>query len=352
MKNLTILLYFFILFILLISCTNKKNNYQLNNDIIIDHIDKSKIERKDLKGENIIVDSYYIDMNGAMMEYSRKNNILVFRNAEYNKDKPYFLIYSIDKNKIIKEAGKKGEGPTDFLKPDFIINDKLEDKIGYLLDFGNYKLYDIDNQFNFIFKKKLGINDDTNILGLFLLDDSLAVSISHNSKKGLLINILNNGKIRQIYDLSILPSVNFFYAYNGTLQINHKMKRMMYAYKFFNEIHFFDFEGKALKILRGKDKNRNKSDGIDEWLDNPYTPMYYMSSYSTDKYVYLQYAEERTLSEPFKEYTIIDQYDWDGNFIMEYKLDKPHGIICADDEKRLFYFLTTTEDDPLYLYKY
>jgi hypothetical protein len=348
MKRLYIIFYLTLLIPIFICCNDRSKS---KNEILIDN-GKNEKEIKMLEGTNIVINDNYIDMKGAIMEYSKNKNILVFRNAEYNNNKSYYLIYSIDNNKIIKEFGKKGQGPNELIHPSMIVNNEYDNKFGYLVDFGNYKLYDIDNDYNLIYNHKIEWAENLNVLDLFPINDSTFIALTHNSKNGLYINIVSNNNIKQLYDLSILSSVNFFYAYTGTLQINFKLERMMYAYKFFNEIHIFDFNGNNIKKIIGKDKNRNKGNGTEEWLDNPNTSMYYMRSYSTDKYIYLLYAEERTLSEPFKEYTIIDQYDWEGNFINKYKLDKSYGILCVDDETKIFYYLTSDEDDPLYIYKY
>lgn len=314
-------------------------------------LDVCQIDVVELEGEHIIIEDAFVDMKGAFISIDDKGNTLYMRNGEWNSDEePYFIAYSLKEKKVISKFGYRGSGPNEFLYPSLILSDSNE-FIGHIFDHSTGKFFVVDANYDLTYISKYPKEDVlNNAVHFYPVSDSILYTLQHHAKNGWYIYKDTERESELIHNLALLTDVTFFYAYAGEIGFNLKKQRMMYAYKFFREIHLLDLEGNIIRKITGKDKNRRRSNDIDEWLDNPHTPMYYWGSFGTDNYFYIGCQEERVLSEPFKKYSLIEQYDWNGNVIRRIKLNKPYGSFCVDKEDNRLYLLSSEEDDPLYVF--
>ncbi len=340
------LLPIFVLLFCITGCQSAKNDD--SGDVDLDALTVNTIVPK---GKHIIIKEAFVDMEGAFISIDNKRNLLYMRNGEWgDEDEPYFVAYSLKERKVISKFGHRGNGPNEFLYPSLILSNNSESP-GSIFDRSTGKIFTLDKNYNQTYTGKYKKEEVLyNSVHFYYFSDNLLFTLKNHSKNGWYIYRETEQDSELLYDLSLLPDVSFFYAYDGELGFNLKKNRMIYAYKFFREIHLLDLDGNLIRKIVGKDKNRNRSNDVDEWLDNPDTPVYYAGSAGTENYFYVGYREESVLFGPVKNYTLLEQYDWDGNLIRRIKLNKPYGSFCVDEEDKNLYLLTSNEDDPLYVF--
>lgn len=351
--------------IFLVSCNNRTSNSHAQhdatfaNDTILSprevDLDDVKWKTTRLTGKNKVVEDGFVDMKSTLW---KKGDTLIFRNAEFQRDS-YYLAYLLPDLKLIKKFGVYGVGPNEFLWPEFSVSKNDNERIGYIYDWDNGNYYEVDN--NFVIKRIDTFKDIVSrSLDVSFYNDSTAFYLGDGSQKGNCIYKYTKSKGfpgEVIHNLVLdPPGVDFFCAYDGAYGYNVPKNRLVYAYKFFREIHIMDMDGKLLRTLKGKDGNRTRTeDGIKAWLDNFEVPCYYGYCYPTDNYFYLVYSDGHTLGESvnktIKEESIIEQYDWNGNPIQRLVLDKKCGKhLLIDEKEKKIYINVYQEDDPLYIY--
>lgn len=351
--------------IFLVSCNNRTSNSHAQhdatfaNDTILSprEIDLDGMEWKTtrLTGKNKVIKDGFVDMKSTLW---KKGDTLIFRNAEFQRDS-YYLAYLLPDLKLIKKFGIWGIGPNEFEWPEITISRNDDKRVGYIYDRGNGNYYELSNDFTI---KRIDAFKDLpyRTLDVSFYNDSTAFYLGDASLKGR--NIYKYTKSKglpgeAIHNLVLNPpGVDFFLAYSGTYGYNVPKNRLVYAYKFFREIHIMDMNGKLLRTLKGKDGNRTRrEDGIKAWVDNFEVPCYYEYCYPTNNYCYLIYNNGYTLGEfvnkEAKAETIVEQYDWNGNPVQRFILDKTcqkHFLI--DEKEKKIYINVYQEDDPLYIY--
>lgn len=349
---------------ILVSCnTRTSNNAQQDavfaNDTILTprEIDLDDVEWKTtrLTGKHIVIEDGLVDPESTLW---KKGDTLIFRNAEYQTDN-YYLAYLLPEFKLIKKFCTRGMGPGELEEPELRISQNDDKRVGYIYDRANGNYYEVGNDFTL---KQIDTFEDLpyRTLDVSFYNDSTAFYLGSGSQKGNSIYKYTKSKGFPgdvIHNLVLdPPGVDFFYTYNGSYGYNVSKNRLVYAYKFFREIHIMDINGKILRTLKGKDGNRTRTeDGMKAWMDNFEVSMYYSNyCYFTDNYIYLEYYNGHTLGEfvnnTAKEETIIEQYDWNGNPIQRFVLDKRSQFFVIDERGKKIYFNFYREDDPLYIY--
>lgn len=356
----------FILF-MLASCKNQTHNNGSQQDAVFANdtiltpreINLDDIEWKTtrLTGKHTVIEDEggFVDMKSTLW---KKGDTVIFRNAEFQTDN-YYLAYLLPDLKLIKKFGIYGVGPNELLWPELTVSDNDNERIGYIYDWNNGNYYEVDNDFTI---KRIDTFKDivSRTLDVRFYNDSTAFYLGDASQKGNCIYKYTKSKGfpgEAIHNLALdPPGVDFFYTYDGAYGYNVSKNRLIYAYKFFREIHIMDMNGKVLRRLYGKDGNRTRTeDGAKAWMDNFEVPVYYTYCYPTDNYFYLVYSNGHTLGESWnktiKEESIIEQYDWNGNPVQRFILDKVCGKhFLIDEKEKKIYINVYQEDDPLYIY--
>lgn len=350
--------------LVLVSCNNRTGNKQSQqdaafaNDTVLTprEIDLDDVEWKttQLIGKNVVIEDGFVDMKSTLW---KKGDMLIFRNAEFQRAN-YYLAYSLPDFKLIKKFGIWGVGPDEFEQPELTISANDDSRIGYIYDWANGNYYELCNDFTI---KRIDAFKDLayRTLDVSFFNDSTAFYLNGGEEKGRTMYKYTKSKGfpgEAIHNLALdPPGVTFFYAYDGSYGYNVPKNRLVYAYKFFREIHIMDMNGKLLRTLKGKDGNRQREDGYKAWMDNFETPYYYEYCYTTNKSIYLVYNNGHTLGDfvnkKVKGESIIEQYDWNGNPIQRFVLDKTcqkHFLI--DEKEQKIYINVYQEDDPLYIY--
>lgn len=266
------------------------------------------------------------------------------------------ILFKLPEIKCLGYFGSIGQGPGDFLRPHLI---KTNDAgvICYVTDDTNYK--------NF-FK----LTDDYKLEQMpspfrdkpsWMLNEIYQVE----GQKYLMAEKADNGKIiteseligdsivtREIYNLNLRKEQSFWAAYLGNFAVNVKKNRMVYAYKFYRKLKFMDLEAKQIREIsfvneKGFDDNTLKiADGLDRNV------VYYYNIYAGEKYLYIGYSgiipvEANHLKDKF--YQQIEKYDWNGNPICKYRLDKS-GNWRIDEQEQKIYLASGRYDDPFFVY--
>lgn len=332
-----------------------------NPDTPLIRIDKINIPQQHLKGKQQLLEKEFVEMNGYA-SIQKTGDYMIFMNASARTDY-IFLIYTLPDFKFHKKFLKYGYGPNEFTNicVNFYPNPKKGEDIGYVFDSENGSYYSISSDFSIKEKKKFKDLGARFLESLHFLDDSTVVYLSMGGKGRFLFQYKESTTYPgfPLIDLQILPDVDFFYTYGISFKINPEKNRILYGYLFFNELHVRDLKGNLLRRITGPDKNRKiNSNDLHVWLDNLDRPMYYKTSFSTGSHFYIHYWDESTIGEYVrkenKQQTIIRKFDWNGNPICEFILDKTIGNsqFLVDEENKRIYILSSTEDDPLYIYTY
>ena len=90
-------------------------------------------------------------------------------------------------------------------------------------------------------------------------------------------------------------------------------------------------------------------------MDNFDNANYCQFSFSTENYVYLVNSNGGTLGQSVKNgvpnESIIEQYTWNGDPVRRIIVDKFFlDQFVIDEDRNKIYLLSSTEDDPLYIY--
>lgn len=357
---------FLLIVFVLMSCNNRADNKQSQvdaafaNDTVLTprqiDLDEIKWKTTQLTGKHKIIKDGLVDVGSTLW---KKGDTLIFRNAEYQTDS-YYLAYLLPEFKLIKKFGLEGMGPNEFDRPELTISANDDKRIGYIYDRANGNYYELCNDFAI---KRIDTFKDLpyRTLDTRFYSDSTAFYLNGGDEEGRMMYkyIKSKGFPGEAIHNLVLdpPGVTFFYAYDGPYGYNVSKNRLVYAYKFFREIHIMDMNGKLLRTLKGKDGNRTRAeDGIKAWMDNFEVPTYYEYCYPTDNFIYLVYNNGYTLGDFVNNKvggTIIEQYDWNGNPIQRFVLDKIcHLQILIDEKEQKIYINNSQEDDPLYIYDF
>lgn len=323
-------------------------------EILLDTIRWNTVK---LEGHHIIIEDEFIDMKGSFM--AKKNNLIFFRNALYRNWDYYYLAYSVPDFKLVKKFGTLGGGPEEFGSPRFFIDEKDTANIGSIYDISYGDYYKVRNDLSL---HKIAVYKDLCFKTLepcFYTDTTAFYLTGFDTKGAFLCKYNTNAGFpgEQLYDLKLKPTIDFSYAYTGDYAFSIKQNRLIYAYKFFREIHILDTNGTLLRTLKGKGGNDTKtSNDYSAWMDNLSNPTYYCDIFcQSDRYVYFVNSNGRTINDwltnkpPMN--TIIEQYDWNGTPIRRIELDKRTTTsVWVDEKENRIYLLASDEDDPIYVY--
>jgi hypothetical protein len=167
-----------------------------------------------------------------------------------------------------------------------------------------------------------------------------------STEKGKSIN-------KEIINLGLNPKRRSSFSYIGSFGVNAKKRRMVYAYKYFKIVKFFDMDTHEIKTINFeretfKENSVYKVNGLDANVTH------YWKISTSDKYVYLLYSGRTPVQvgrEMMKHkcYIYVEKYDWNGNPISKYKLDR-WGYFFADPNDNKIILCSADEDEPFFEY--
>jgi len=315
----------------------------------------------ELKGEQIIVDDLIFTPSEIKMVI--KDNYLIIRTR--NRDGA-FSILSLPDLRLIKTFGRIGRGPDELLAPKLFRNTD-PDILASIFDI-NGKIYDVlpsgamtSNNMNLPSRRELTsrgeiILSEYSVENPELMTDTL-LYFAGNSPTGKSIFTIggtDNIKVSEIQNLALNPRRKGWANYIGDFTINMEQTRMVYAYKYFKIVKFFDLEHNTVRTVNFERTEFDEStlyqaDGLDSNVTH------YWGICAGDRYVYMLYSGRtpgQVWSDNRKEnyYIFVEKYDWNGQPIVKYKLDQ-WGFFTVDEKNNTLYLVSTNDDDPFFKYQ-
>lgn len=313
----------------------------------------------ELKGENLVPDTFIWRTLQSMMVW--KGSKAVVSNNDFRGGSRPFLMFEYPSMRFIRKIGTIGNGPDEFMVTQVVpatddsllcyLYEETKDKL-YECDFeGNFKLYPYP--FDSSIKQGFSTKSDIYNVGkddfFYVNDSKTGKSIFRSTMNG------DSMSVQELYSLQLNPKRKSPFTYFGSFVVNPNQNRMVYAYKYFKILKFMDLDGENVRTLNfqqtGFDYGSLKiADGLDRNVTNYWGPISF-----DEKYVYIGY-NGRTPSDVAKElskgisYMYIEQYDWNGNPIRKYKLDRGGHAYVDSNENILI--LISGSDDPFWRYKF
>jgi hypothetical protein len=270
-------------------------------------------------------------------------------------DSYYFHVYNKLNLNYITKFGKKGRSPHEFFYPLPYITNTSHGANGSI-----FKFFDLNlKQEKIIDFSKYTNSPDSKFITSRMMDKNLSSSIE--------LNQLNNGCVAGkdidfsgglffIYDsisknkkwVDFIPKLKIeekyrVLAYYGLICSNSN--RIFYASRHFDEVLFFDNEGKLLKEyyfseIKKPILSKNFSGVASE------SPVYSMRSFCSDKYCYIIKVNLRfdELKESLFRPVQVLQFNWEGNLVKTYILDSLPKCFCVDENENTMYLVSADKN--------
>ena len=308
----------------------------------------------DLKGEQIIVDD--LIFKPSEIEMLIKDNIMVIKSRTQDG---MFALLSLPDLQYLESFGIMGNGPDEFMFPHLCKNTE-SNILATIVETTNGKIYDISsdgilkpNNIN-IPKAKSGSNYSGEYPGL-MTDTLLYFAANSLTGKSIFtIGGVDSIQVLEIQNLALDPKRKGWANYIGNFAINKEQTRMVYAYKYFKLVRFFDLVHNTVRTINFErdefdESTQYKIDGLDANVTH------YWGISSNEKYVYMLYSGRTPYqvgsdNNKGNYYIHVEKYDWNGEAIAKYKLDR-WGYFSVDEENNFLYLVSTNDDSSFFKYK-
>jgi len=307
----------------------------------------------ELKGEQIIVDS--LILKPKEIEMVIKDNFMVVKShVSYG----LFMLLSFPELRLIKTFGTIGPGPDEFMFPSLCKNTQ-PNILATIMETTNGKIYDLlpDGKLR-PSNIRLPNSGSRFYSGEYpaLMTDTLLYYTANSSTGKSVFTVGGTDRIQvtEIQNLALDPKRKGWANYIGDFAVNMEQTRMVYAYKYFKLVRFFDLEHHTIRTINFEREEFDEStqyriDGLDSNVTH------YWGICAGEKYVYMLYSGRtpgQVWSDNKKEnyYIFVEKYDWNGQPITKYKLDQ-WGYFTVDEKSNTLYLVSTNDDDPFFKYQ-
>jgi hypothetical protein len=160
--------------------------------------------------------------------------------------------------------------------------------------------------------------------------------------------------VNEIQKLALDPKRRGWMNCLGDFAVNTEQTRMVYAYKYFKIVKFFDLEHHTVRTVNFEREEFDESSNYQiDGLDSNVT--HYRGISAGEKYVYMLYigrtpAQVRSDNQKENYYIFVEKYDWNGNPKVKYRLDR-RGYFAVDEKHNMLYLVSTDDDDPFFRYR-
>jgi len=129
------------------------------------------------------------------------------------------------------------------------------------------------------------------------------------------------------YNIKNKPTIGYSQATNINFDLNEKQKKIAIGYLHFDKIEILNLNGQKNKIIIGPDQLKPKFKYKGQTLSNKNLKKAYYDIESNDEYIYALYSGKYGINRQKGQYVynypaIIHKFDWEGNPIAKYILDK------------------------------
>jgi len=323
------------------SCKIKNEKYNL--------IVKSFPLNIELKGSTIKTTVNILNPKGIGISGDK---VLIYDNVQ----KDLFKVFKLPNLEHIYSWGNMGRGPDEFtfIDDNYIrcFDNELE-----LVDHGTLKRF-VVNSNCLVIKSTVElptlqnpINNMQKINDSFYIANNIFEDVEYEH---ILIDVKSNritNKFGKYPDdgLNIKKGIDNYQIYYKSNISNPDREKFIVFYMYFNKIKIYNGHGNIEKIIILEDKEIDKYK-IEHRDDNP---LYFGIPYATENYFYvlrLNQTENEIVGniDNFKPELLI--WDWDGNPIANFKLDKPIIRFAVSEKHKKLYATSVMEEDEIYTF--
>jgi len=329
MKN-TLLVTFFIYF--LCGCTSRQSHNLFDGEIIRLNapFDFTEIEPEELEIDVMggitahVVDSFLMVLNSSESDYL----ISLFRLADRSRIGNYI---------------RTGRGPNEFMGIDY--DGQFDTRSGEVkIWFGTYP----ENKL-VLFNASQSISENKTIIdreilldhpqtntskNWFVVNDSIILAKEILNEKRLFVYNYQDNNITTTYPLYTNKGLDMNIYFGATI-FNIAENKWAQAMMLFDQINLYDLKTKSGKSIRMSDDNRDP-----EKLEvtQPFEmDLFYRDAFSAHSYFFATYLPNEN------NYTDIRQFDWEGNLLNIFRVNKRLPYITFDEKNKNIYALDANE---------
>lgn len=359
----------FTLIVLFISCNgNRPKEAQSNDATVIDASALNEIALQPLsEGELQLSDDIFgeiIELSGtphpveqvfriSEAEMLVRDSLLIVKNMS---NESLFNVFSFPGFRFIKSFGRQGIGPDEFQFP-HLVKAEGDEAVCYIYESSHNNLFSLSstlelNELPYSLPKSERRFGDKQIQSL---TDSCFIYVeSQKGGKGVFhLQVQNDTVInKEIYNLAFSKSHKNWAAYIGDFGANTQGSRLVFAYKYFKRIVFVDTEtGKTRTLVF---KTGETKSGSETAMLSPENVTYYWGISAQKDYVYFLYSG-RTPIDVSREldktsgYIYVEQFDWNGNPVRKYRLDR-WGYFCVSEDEKSIILASARDEYQFYSY--
>ena len=366
MKNLIL----FIILLFICSCKPKKEQ-EMNVEIpeetveqkVLPPLESGNVSYKnknpfgtiiEITGTQLIDDSVVWKVGETEMLV--RNKQLVVKN---NQQTP-FMQFSLPNGQFLTFGnGRKGQGPDEFNFP-HLVPTTDSTLLCYLFESTNQKLYQylptgeiIHYPFDFEPGRRNAYYSDKQLVNI--APDDFIYTETSATGKSIFRTVRTSDSIAtsEVFNLGLNPRRRSWANYVGDFIVNPKQNRMAYAYKYFKIIKFMDLEAQNVRTVNFEREEFDEGTNyVADGMDSNVT--HYWGACAGEDYAYFLYSGRKPAdvwrdNNNKQYYILVEQYDWNGNPVHTYKLDR-WGYFSVDEKNKLIYLASTNDDDPIFVY--
>lgn len=306
----------------------------------------------ELKGIQLIADTALFKVQETEM-IVKDNLMLVKARNEGNT----FMIFKLPGMQLMHSFGRVGRGPDEFNYP-HLIRTTEQGMLAACLEMTNSKIYHASLAgemvpLGFTFQQDKPFSS---LQGGLIDRGTLCYVNNSPSGKSIFKAELRNDStiVTELQSLALDPKRKGWANYIGDFAENRSKDRMVYAYKYFKIVKFFDTKHNTVRMLNFEREELDEStvyrtDGLDANVTH------YWGICPQDEYVYLLYSGRTPVevgrgSQKDIHYIHVEKYDWNGNPIAKYKLDR-WGYFTVDEKSKKLYIASVLDDDPFFVFE-
>lgn len=177
----------------------------------------------------------------------------------------------------------------------------------------------------------------------------LAGGAMHNPYKIQVLNLPSGKEIDQFGSITNVPTGIPFYAWKGAYEsflfLKPSEDKAIEVCRFTDQIEIFDLHTKKSKVVKGPENYEpdfgvmKANDGTDVMYQNNKTRFAFLNGMVTNRYIYLLYSGNNTKSKYKDEGEYIYVYDWKGNPVTKFSLDRHiYGFTVSADDTVMYAF--------------
>jgi hypothetical protein len=254
---------------------------------------------------------YILDLNNRKLHFLEKDS--VFNNSEYFSDNCISTILPSAKSRLVT-------------KSDLLIRAQLSDSTFLAVLFPAFE------------DRFAVVNSDMDILRYF----------------GTFPEMRNKGVSKDMFQVHYLSS---FYQ-KGMVHVNHENKRMLFSHSYLDMIEVYNYAtGEKLFDIIGPEQNYPPEyetvyrGNWSEAMPCKRCKKGYLSITSTNDCIYVLYPDINYFSKSGSYSKFLFQFDWEGNPVCRYELDKKVWSIAVDEQSRRLFAIDPDNEHPLHFFR-